>query len=95
MVNRNQSASSGTQIVAGIVIAIVLLMLLLGNNDSGSTNQTPSTNRSYDSSSTSEENREMVRDQMIRQGADPTEAEVFTRELYDAEREHRRQHGSP
>jgi hypothetical protein len=45
--------------------------------------------------SVSEETRRAVRDQMIRQGVDPLEAEVFTRELYKAEREHRRKYGLP
>jgi hypothetical protein len=43
----------------------------------------------------SEENRRLVREQMIKQGVKPDEAKVFTRELYNAEREHRRKQGLP
>tara|TARA_R110002020_G_C16220207_1_gene767600 strand:- start:325 stop:534 length:210 start_codon:yes stop_codon:yes gene_type:complete len=60
---------------------IVLLVFLLAGCDSGS-----STAIDY-STDTSEEARRGVTDQMIEQGADPTEAEAFTSELYKAQRE--------
>jgi len=81
---------SDTWIVVGIVAAVVFLVSLVSNNDSDSTTPTPSTNRRYDPNSTSETDRQMIRDKMIEQGADTTEAEAFTRELYKLEREHRR-----
>jgi hypothetical protein len=49
----------------------------------------------YDPNSTSESNRILVRDEMIRRGARADEAEVFTRELNRIEKEHRRKHGLP
>ena len=52
----------------------------------------PTTQR-FDENDISEEKRRLIRDKMIENGSDPAEAEVFTRELYNAEREHRQNNG--
>ena len=80
---------------ATIVLSSLFAALIAGS-DAGSvsdTNTRPAMR--YDPDSTSEENRQMVRDQMIKQGTAPNEAEAFTSELYKAEREHRRNQGLP
>lgn len=80
-------------IIAVFFIGSVVLTTMSGSSSSYSSratrpayNSTGSGSSSSDSD-TSEFSRRLVTDQMIRQGADPVEAEAFTSELYKAQRE--------
>lgn len=85
-------------LATSVVCGIGLLSVLAGCNRpmTPPRNDTPvHSGQPFNPNSTSEPNRQMIRDEMIRRGSRPDEAEVFTREVFRAEKDHRRQNGLP
>lgn len=95
--NNNQNTGC-----AGIVLIVFVLWLASNaiKGCSSSPEKTPDSQPTlydpsrYDPNSTSEKDRLLVRDQMVKNGTDPVDAEVFTRELFKLERERRRNRGN-
>ena len=95
MVKKNDNTGvSGVLAIFGVMFLLVLFLGGLSRGCQSTATSTPGRLApSYDPNSTSEESRQMVRDQMINQGVKPAEADSFTKELYSKEKEHRRTNG--
>jgi hypothetical protein len=70
-----------------LLIIVALIGIFTGGSGNSSSGYTASPSREIDI--TNETDRVGIRDQMIRQGTDASDAEEFTRALSDAEREWR------